>query len=96
MLHALRQHGLHVAIGQRVKNGFAVPAAFYQPALLQDTKLMGDGALVHADQIGQIADTELVLAETPQNLDPGGIAKPLEEPGHICKQLGARTSSTAA
>ena len=82
MLHALRQHGLHVAIGQRVKNGFAVPAAFYQLILLQNAKLMRNGGLGHIQSLGEITHAYLCLKKHKQNADSCGIAKNLKK---LCK-----------
>ena len=62
VFHALGKDGFHMAVGQRVENGFSLPAAFHQSALLENPKLVGHGALIHADQLGKIADAQLVLA----------------------------------
>ena len=70
MFHALRQHGFHMAVRQRIEDGLPVPAAFDQPPLLEDPKLMGYGALIHVDQLRKIADAKLMLAEAPENFPP--------------------------
>ena len=69
-----------MAVGQRVENGFSLPAAFHQSALLENPKLVGHGALIHADQLGEIADAQLArFAEQHDDGEPRFVGEGFEE-----------------
>ena len=55
MGHALSDHRVYVVVGKRVDHIFAIALEFHQVGLLQSAKLMRNGALRSADNLGQIA-----------------------------------------
>ena len=61
MLQALIDNGPHMAVGQGIKHRLTLPAALYQPVLLQNPQLVGYGGLVHIEQLRDIADAHLRL-----------------------------------
>ena len=65
-------------ICQRIKYRFSFPAALHQAALLQDPKLVGNGALGHVQKLRDVADAHLGFEEHIEDFDPGGIAKNLK------------------
>lgn len=79
MIHALIQNGPYVAVRKGVKYGFAVPPAFDQLALFQYAQLMGNGALRHAEQRGDVANAHLTDKQAVQNPDSGRVAEHFEQ-----------------
>ena len=64
-----------MGVGQRVVNGFSIPAELHQSGLLQDTELMGNGALGHSQKVGDVADTEFSRGKGVEDADAGGITE---------------------
>ena len=55
-------HMTHMAIRQRIEDGLALPAAFHQSRLFQNSQLMGDGALGHIQPVGNILHAQFLPA----------------------------------
>ena len=67
-MHESNIQNIHdMLVVERVKNVFALPAAFYQLILLQNAKLMRNSGLCHIQSLGKIAHAYLCLKKHKQN-----------------------------
>ena len=67
---------------------FAVGPYLYQILLPEDAELMGYGALLHADDIGDTADAELALEQRAHYPYAGRVAEDLEEIRKLKEGIG--------
>jgi len=96
LLQMLFRHAddrLDVVVGERIVDGFAVAAVADELRLAEDLELIGHGGLAEAQQLREIADTELGLEERVENLDAGGVAEYLEQLGHRGQLVLARRAA---
>ena len=63
MFQPLGQNGMDVAVGQGIVDGFPLPPEFDEMALLQDPKLVGNGALAHVQLLADIHHAQLLFGD---------------------------------
>lgn len=71
-----------MGVGEGVVDGFAVAAEFYQGGLFEDAELVGDGALGHSQEVGDVADAEFTAGEGVEDADAGWVTEDFVE---ICQ-----------
>ena len=79
MFDALGDDIVDMVVIQRIVDRFAISALFDEFRIFKDTKLMGDGRLVHIQKIGDLVDVSLLADETVKDTDPGRVRKALEQ-----------------
>ena len=84
MIQPLGQDGGHMGVCQGIVNGFSVPAELYKRHLFQYPELVGNCALGHPQQLGDIADAQLAGRERVKNPDPGRVSEYLEK---VCQTV---------
>lgn len=72
------QNGLHMVVSQRVEDVLPLPAKFDQVHLLQNPKLVGNGALADVHSLRNVRHAQLLSGQKRQNMHPGRIGKALE------------------
>ncbi len=77
MVETLSENRRDMVIGERIVDGFAVTSEFDKCRLLEYAQLVRDGALGHAEQFCDIADTKLTRGEGIEDTDARRVAKNL-------------------
>ena len=67
-----------MVVGQGVEDVLPLPAEFDQVHLLQDPKLVGNGALADVHSLGNVRHAQLLPGKKRQNMHPGRIGEALE------------------
>ena len=65
------QNGLHMVVSQRVEDVLPLPAEFDQVHLLQNPKLVGNGALADVHGLRDVRHAQLLSGQKRQNMHPG-------------------------
>ncbi len=74
----LQDDVVDMIIIQGIVDGLAVAAVFDQLGVFEETKLMGDGGLVHLQEFADLGHASFLFKETIEDADPGGIREILE------------------
>lgn len=85
MLKTGVQHLSDMVIGEGVIYRFSVPSKLHELCLAEGGKLMRNGGLGHVEDVGDVADTKLVLLQRPDDAHAGGVAQHLEKGGDLCE-----------
>ena len=83
MFDALSDDVVDMVIIQRIVDRFAVSALSDQLRIFEDTKLMGNGRLVHIQKVRDLVDASFFRNETVKDTDTGRVRKALEQFGSI-------------
>ena len=71
MVQTLGDDGKHMRVQQRIIDGLSFSAVFYQAVLFENTELMGNSALRHAQFLGDVINTFFFVYQGVQNLQAG-------------------------
>ena len=88
MLQAHLKNHLDVFVFERIEALFAFSANLDEILLPQYSELVGDGRLLHPDDVGDTADGELFFKQRAHDADAGGVAEHLEEVSKLKQRVG--------
>ena len=87
MFNTLRYYVVYMIIVEGVEYRFSFPAVFDQLGVFEETKLMGDGGLVHLQEFADLGHASFLFKETIEDADPGGIREILEQLRYIVESV---------
>lgn len=79
-----------MVILQGVEDGLSLPAEFHQAALLENAELVGNGALGHIEELGDVAYAHLALQKDVEDFDSGGIPEYFKKLRQVIEELFIR------
>ena len=87
MLQTHLQNGFHMIVRQGIQDIFPLPAEFDELHLLQNPKLVGNGALGQRHLIGNVRHAQLLHRQQRQDMHPGTVREALEQLRDIVQGL---------